>query len=263
MSAPRPDLRYRHERLAKALCIGIGAVVLVLTCWGAYLRPDFLKLLAPLSITAIGAVYWLNVRAARVRGNAILVSEEHWPELHAVVQERQARLGLRGLKAYVVQDLVLEQAGLRLGGGDCLLLRSSIVDAALNRGDLEMLRFHVGRKCRQIAFGHYRFSSNTLAVLGRLIYPLYAWYRRCQERSADRAGLWAAGHRQLAHHGLSVLAAGIQIGGHLTPAAARTQLRATKHSFWVRLVGWHTERVFYPERIVVLASAAKELGIPE
>ena len=263
MTPPRPDLRYRHERLAKALCIGIGAAVLVLACWGAYLWPDFLKLLAPLSVTAIGAVYWLNVRAARVRGNAILVSEEHWPELHALVQECQARLGLHGLKAYVVQDLVLEQAGLRLGGGDCLMLRSSMVDTALNRGDLDMLRFHIGRKCGQIAFGHYRFSSNTLAVLGRLIYPLYAWYRRCQERSADRAGLWAAGHRQLAHHGLSVLAAGVQIGGHLTPAAARTQLRATKHSFWVRLVGWHTERVFYPQRIVALDDAAKELRIPE
>lgn len=96
---------------------------------------------------------------------------------------------------------------------------------------------------------------------------LTAWfpnqYRRCQARAVGRAGLWAVGHRQLAHHGLSVSAAGIQIGGHLTPAPARTQLHATKHSFWVRLVGWHTERVFYPQRIVALDDAAKELGIPE
>jgi hypothetical protein len=260
-------LRVPGERWAKALCISFGPVVAltVLYALGAY--PDLGKALGPpvggLIGAAIAATYWLNVRAARVRGNAILVSEEHWPELHELVQESQARLGLHGLKAYVVQDLVLEQAGMRLGGDDCLLLRSSMVDAALSRGDLDVLRFHVGRKCGQVAFGHYRFSANTLAVIGFLIYPLYAWYKRCQERSADRAGLWVAGHRQLAHHGLAVLAAGVQIGGHLTPAAARTQLRATKHSFWVRLVGWHTERIFYPQRIVNLDDAAKELGIPE
>lgn len=256
-------LRVPSERLAKGLCIGVGILVL-LTLGNLVDRyPQFAKLAGSGMLTAFLAAYWLNVRAARVRGNAILVSEEHWPELHALVQESQARLGLHGLKAYVVQDLVLEQAGMRLGGEDCLLLRASMVDAALNRGDLDVLRFHIGRKCGQIAFGHYRFSSNTLTALGQLIYPLYAWYKRCQERSADRAGLWVSGHRKLAHHGLAVLAAGVQIGGHLTPAAARTQLRATKHSFWVRLVGWHTERVFYPQRIVNLDDAAKELGVGE
>ncbi len=259
----RPELRYHQERLAKWLCISIGAIVLVLSIWVVWLHPDFLKILGPFGITLVGAAYWLNARAARVRGNAILVSEEHWPELHDLVQECQARLGLRGLKAYVVQDLVLEQAGMRLGGDDCLLLRASIVDVALSKGDIEALRFHIGRKCGQIAFGHYRYSSHTLAVTGRLIYPLFAWYRRCQERTADRAGLWVSGHRQLAHHGLAVLAAGVHIGGHLTPNAARAQIRASKHSLWVRLVGWHTERVFYPQRIVALDDAAKELGIPE
>lgn len=168
---------------------------------------------------AIAAYYWLQVRAARVRGNAILVSAEHWPELHALVQECQAKLGLKDLKAYVVQDLVLEQAGMRLSGEDCLLLRASMVDAALAKNDLQVLRFHIGRKCGQIAFGHYRFAANTLPGMGRLVYPLHAWYMRCQERSADRAGLWVAGDAALAHRGLAVLAAGVQIGGRLTPAA--------------------------------------------
>ena len=260
-------LRVPEERWAKLLCISFGPVVglAVFYFMGAY--PDLGKAIGPSVGAALGAAmvasYWLSVRAARVRGNAILVSEEHWPELHALVEESQARLGLHGLKAYVVQDLVLEEAGMRLGGDDCLLLRSSMVDAALSRGDLDVLRFHIGRKCGQIAFGHYRWSSNTLAACGRLIYPLYAWYRRCQERSADRAGLWVSGHRQLAHHGLAVLAAGVQIGGHLTPAAARTQLRATKHGFWIRLVSWHTERIFYPQRIVNLDDAAKELAVAE
>jgi hypothetical protein len=260
-------LRIPSEKWAKLLCVSIGPVVCLAGFYVLGAFPEFGKAVGPsvgaLIGTAIAASYWLNVRAARVRGNAILVSAEHWPELHALVQECQARLGLHGLKAYVVQDLVLEQAGMRLGGDDCLLLRASMVDAALSRGDLDVLRFHIGRKCGQIAFGHYRWSSNSLAALARIIYPLYAWYRRCQERSADRAGLWVSGHRQLAHHGLAVLAAGVQIGGHLTPAAARAQIRDTKHGLWIILVGWHTERVFYPQRIVNLDDAAKELGVGE
>ncbi len=255
------------ERWAKLLCVSIGPLALLTIFYVIGAFPDFGKAVGPTVGGGLGALimasYWFNVRAARVRGNAILVSAEHWPELHALVQESQARLGLHGLKAYVVQDLVLEQAGMRLGGDDCLLLRSSMVDAALSRGDLDVLRFHIGRKCGQIAFGHYRWSSHSLAAMARIIYPLYAWYRRCQERSADRAGLWVAGRRSLAHHGLSVLAAGVQIGGHLTPSAARAQLRETKHGLWIHLVGWHTERVFYPQRIVNLDDAAKELGVGE
>jgi hypothetical protein len=263
--ALRSRLRVPSEKWAKFLCVSIGplAFLAVFYVLGAF--PDFGKAVGPMVGTSLGAAimasYWFNVRAARVRGNAILVSAEHWPELHALVQESQARLGLQGLKAYVVQDLVLEQAGMRLGGDDCLLLRSSMVDTALMRGDLDVLRFHIGRKCGQIAFGHYRWSSHSLAALARIVYPLYAWYRRCQERSADRAGLWVSGRRPLAHQGLAVLAAGVQIGGRLTPAAARAQLRETKHGLWITLVGWHAERVFYPQRIVNLDDAAKELGV--
>ena len=122
----RRRLRVPSERWAKVLCISFGPLVglTVLYALGAF--PELGKAIGPsvgaLISAAIAASYWLNVRAARVRGNAILVSEEHWPELHALVQESQARLGLHGLKAYVVQDLVLEQAGMRLGGEDCLLL---------------------------------------------------------------------------------------------------------------------------------------------
>jgi hypothetical protein len=40
-------------------------------------------------------------------------------------------------------------------------------------------------------------------------------------------------------------------------------LRETKHGLWIHLVGWHAERVFYPQRIVNLDDAAKELGVGE
>jgi hypothetical protein len=69
------------------------------------------------------------------------------------VLDCQARLQLKHLRAYVVQDLVLEQSGMRLGDDRSILLRASLVDAALSKGDLETLRFHIGRECGQIALG--------------------------------------------------------------------------------------------------------------
>lgn len=254
-------LRHPSERIAQGLCIGVGALVMMILYAAVQENKGFETWAYKGIGAAIAAYYWLQVRAARVRGNAILVSAEHWPELHALVQECQAKLGLKDLKAYVVQDLVLEQAGMRLSGEDCLLLRASMVDAALAKNDLQVLRFHIGRKCGQIAFGHYRFAANTLPGMGRLVYPLHAWYMRCQERSADRAGLWVAGDAALAHRGLAVLAAGVQIGGRLTPAAARLQVDTARQSLWVRLVGWHGQRTFYPQRIVNLDKAAAELGV--
>lgn len=254
-------LRYPRERRAQGLCIGVGALAVFILVSVAAEDPELTAWLWRGIGAAIAAFYWLQVRAARVRGNAILVSAEHWPELHALVQECQAKLGLKDLHAYVVQDHVLEQAGMRLSGEDCLLLRASMVDAALSKNDLQVLRFHIGRKCGQIAFGHYHFAANTLPALGRLVYPLHAWYMRCQERSADRAGLWVAGDAALAHRGLAVLAAGVQIGGHLTPAAAKLQVAAVFSSLWVKVVGWHSVRTYYPRRIVNLDNAAVELGM--
>jgi hypothetical protein len=231
-------LRHPSERIAQGLCIGVGALVMMILYAAVQENKGFETWAYKGIGAAIAAYYWLQVRAARVRGNAILVSAEHWPELHALVQECQAKLGLKDLKAYVVQDL-----------------------AALAKNDLQVLRFHIGRKCGQIAFGHYRFAANTLPGMGRLVYPLHAWYMRCQERSADRAGLWVAGDAALAHRGLAVLAAGVQIGGRLTPAAARLQVDTARQSLWVRLVGWHGQRTFYPQRIVNLDKAAAELGV--
>lgn len=256
-----PKLRYRFELLAKWLSIGLGLFLVTLILPIAEAVPQLGNALYAAVGAGIVAAFWFTVRAARAQGNAVLISEHQWPELHRIVLDCQARLGLKGIQAYVVQDLVLEQSGMRLGDDRTILLRSSLVDAALNKGDLDVLRFHIGRKCGQVAFGHHRFTSTTFAQVGRLVYPLYAWYRRCQERSADRAGLWAAGSRQQAHHGLSVMAAGVQIGNRLSPQAIRRQEQETSRGFWVSLVGWHTERTFYPKRLVALQEDAEELGV--
>ncbi len=89
------------ERWAKLLCVSIGPLALLTIFYVIGAFPDFGKAVGPTVGGGLGALimasYWFNVRAARVRGNAILVSAEHWPELHALVQESQARLGLHGL----------------------------------------------------------------------------------------------------------------------------------------------------------------------
>jgi len=257
----RPKLRYRFELLAKWLCIGLGLFLVTLILPIAEAVPQLGNALYAAVGAGIVAAFWFTVRAARANGNAILISEQQWPELHRIVLDCQARLGLKGIQAYVVQDLVLEQSGMRLGDDHTILLRSSMVDAALTKGDLDTLRFHIGRKCGQVAFGHHHFTSTTLAQVGRLVYPLFAWYRRCQERSADRAGLWAAGSRQQAHHGLSVMAAGVQIGNRLSPQAIRAQVKESSNGLWVSLIGWHTERRFYPKRLISLQEAADEFGM--
>jgi hypothetical protein len=150
---------------------------------------------------------------------------------------------------------------MRLGDDRSILLRASLVDAALSKGDLETLRFHIGRECGQIALGHHQFSSTTLAQVSRIVYPLYAWYRRCQERSADRAGLWASNSRVHAQHGLFVMAAGVQIGNRLSLQAIRLQNAEVSHGLLVTLIGWHTERTFYPKRLIALEQDALELGL--
>ena len=95
-----------------------------------------------------------------------------------------------------------------------------------------------------------------------MIYPLYAWYRRCQERSADRCGLWCAGNRADAHRSIAVLAGGSEMGARLDINAVSTQWNEIRDETWIMISRYYSEYPHTVERIILVHQAADELRLP-
>jgi len=252
---PIDNLRDRSEGTAKILCLVLGILGTIgLLCTGI----GFV-ILALLILGWILSFY----TAAMIKGGAVLVTPQSWPELNAIVEESKAKLGLTEAKAYVVQDSVFNAFATRLAGRSFVVLNSGAVDTLLRKGKIEDLKFLVGHECGHVAMGHVSFWGGVVPrICELLIQPLYAWYRRCQERSADRCGLWCAGNRADAHRSISVLAGGSEMGSRLDINAAASQWNSVRDEAWITIARFFSEYPHTTERIILVHQAADELRLP-
>jgi Zn-dependent protease with chaperone function len=252
---PLENLRDRSEPFAKGVCLAIsGIVLLVLLATGGifFLLPVLLA-------------QWVSsfLFAASLKGGAVLIGPHSWPELNKIVEETKAKLNIREASAYIIQDTMFNAFATRLAGRNFIVLNSGAVDALLNKGKLEDIKFLVGHECGHVALGHVNFLGGVLPSLCLYFaYPVYAWYRRCQERSADRCGLWSAGNRADAHRSVAVLVGGSEMGSRLSVHAMTDQWNAVRDELWITIVRFLSEYPHTTERVILLHQAADELGLP-
>jgi len=247
-------LRDKSESTAKVLCIIFGLLLLVgLMCTGIGLV---------LLLISLFVFIFKFALAARLKANGVLVTAQQWPELHQIIEQSQAKLGISGAKAYIVQDSAFNAYAMRAAGRDFVVLNSGAVDTLLRKGRIDDLRFLVGHECGHVAFGHLGFTGGFLPMFAELIFPLYAWYRRCQERSADRAGLWCAGNRVDAHRSIATLAGGAEMGSRIDINGIAAQWHEIRDEFWVRYTMFYSPYPHLCDRILLVHSAADELRLP-
>lgn len=244
-------LRDRSESTALTVNLVFALLLLPLFC------------LLSLYVVPLMLLLWISsyAQAARLKANSVKVSAAQFPEVHAALERCRERLGNPELEAYVVQDSTFNAFAARLTSRNFVVLHSGSVDAILRRGDHEHLMFLLGHECGHVAFGHVGFLRGTLVMITAILPPLHAWYRRCQERSADRAGLWACGSRERAVRGLATLAAGAELGPKVNLPEIRRQWEAIRGEFWVKRSAFYSSYPHLIERIVLVDQAADELRV--
>lgn len=198
----------------------------------------------------------------RLKGGAVQVTPQSWPELHAIIEESRALLGVAETKTYIIQDNSFNAFATRLAGRNFVVLNSGAVDTLLRKGKVEDLKFLVGHEFGHVGLGHLSFWGGTIPRLASLFFPLYAWYRRCQERSADRCGLWCAGNRNDAHRSIAVLAGGSEMGSRLDITTVLAQWNEVKDETWIMISRYYSEYPHTMERIILVHQGADELRLP-
>lgn len=170
-----------------------------------------------------------------VRGSAVRLSEEQFPELHARVATLAARAGLTPVpEAYVMQQGgALNAFATRFLRSRMIVLYTDLLDACGNdAGARDMV---IGHELGHHRAGHLDFQW--LIAPGMLVPFLGAAYSRARELTCDRWGAALCGDEDGALRGLAILAAGGRLGPNVNLRAFAAQ-RASLDTGWMTLGTW-------------------------
>ncbi|WP_269531154.1 M48 family metalloprotease [Chitinimonas sp. BJYL2] len=181
-----------------------------------------------------------------IKGTAVRITPEQFPDLHARVVACAEKVGLRKVPdAYLLRsDGIFNAFATKFLGRNYIALYAELVDALDDRQ--EALNFYIGHELGHLHRQHLKYGP-FLAPVAWL--PLIgAAYSRAREYTCDRYGLLCSASADDAVHAVGVLAAGGRHAHKLNTGAYAGQRNATG-GFWMsfhELVGdypWLVKRL--------------------
>ncbi len=197
----------------------------------------------------------------RIRGSALWVSEQQFPDLHRMAADLAARMGLgRAPALYVVEGGGLLNAfATRLLRRDFVVVSSDVLAIAYERGEAEV-GFVVAHELAHLKRGHLTWRW---LLAPALFTPLlgHAYSRMC-EHTCDRMAAWHC--PEGARTGLLLLAAGGRLYRRVDSRAFAAQGR--ERGFWIWLAEVLSSHPHLPRRLgmveEVLSRAPASASVP-
>ena len=185
-------LQFPQERKALVTTLGIFGLVVIIA--GTYsLGGAFLLFLA----LFWAASFLVRVSHRRHIGNALRVSSRQFPELAGQSARAAQAVRVSPLQVFVYQSQTMNAYSFGWSPPQAVVLTSHLVESM----DEDELRYVLGHEMGHIALGHTRLGTLVGGVLGAprvpilsaFLVPIFLWWSRCAEYSADRAGAIACG----------------------------------------------------------------------
>ncbi|MDB5098641.1 MAG: hypothetical protein JWM80_3062 [Cyanobacteria bacterium RYN_339] len=150
---------------------------------------------------------------ASLYGNAGLVSERQYPELHKMVMDGCRSLGIQNPPAvFVLQgDGALNALAVRFLGGRYVLLYANLVDLMVEKGMAREMKMIICHELAHHAAGHTNPWKHLLIAPARMMPYLGMAYSRACEFTADRLGAACVGDLLAAKRALVTIAVGSRV----------------------------------------------------
>jgi Zn-dependent protease with chaperone function len=191
-------LDYRYPGEIRSLVVALGVVMVMLVA-AVIVNP----------VVAVGViVLWATLvvstwlRISHHIASAAEITPDQFSHLHLMIEEVRQQFDMPYTRVFVVQSPILNAFAFGFKEPYLVVLHSALVDAL----DPIELKSVVGHEMGHIKFGHTRlsvllggldierdgmpFPLSLLAAVRRFI---FLWWQRCQELTADRAGVLASG----------------------------------------------------------------------
>ncbi|MCP5420170.1 MAG: M48 family metallopeptidase [Gammaproteobacteria bacterium] len=196
------DYRLADEKQTLYWGFGIFSVILFFFAADWWLATVFLVLIA-------AAMVW--IRQSQLLGNAVLVSERQFPDLHRLATEAAVRLNMPKPPVFITQDPTLNAFALGFLGRQSVVLHSATVEA-MSPAEIQYI---IGHEFSHIKCGHTNvlvLTNSTqglnIPFLSQLLQFLFLGWSRKAEYTCDRGGLLANRDPRAAICALSKLAVG-------------------------------------------------------
>jgi Zn-dependent protease with chaperone function len=199
----------------------------------------------------LGAFFFVAHAAfvAHVRGSAVRLGPDQFPELNAVVESLAHRMGMAR-----VPEVYLMQAGGTLNALASKFMRANIVvlfsDLLEACGDDTAARdMIIAHELGHLHAGHLRWTW--FLIPGSIVPFLGTALSRAREYTCDRYGLAGAGRRDSALVGLAILAAGGTYGPKVNLESLVRQ-RDNLNTGWMKIGEWLSTHPPLASRIAAL-----------
>lgn len=241
---------YKNEK-----SLYVTALVISLMVWAAALIISYGLILVYVPFVLLGYLFAHSAFISHLRGNAVLLSESQFPELHAQFLDCCRKLEMEPPQAYVMMsDGVLNALATKFLRRHYVVLYSSVLDALKSRP--ESVRFYFGHELAHIKRGHLNF--HWLLLPGMFLPLLGAGYRRAQEYTCDLHGLAVSNSADDALVALGVLGSGAEKLPALNIREFMGQ-RSITGGFWM---SFHELTGDYPWLCKRLSNVAKQNSNP-
>lgn len=195
---------------------------------------------------------------AYVRGNAVKLGPEQFPELYERVCELSQKAGLRKIpEAYIMQaGGVLNALATKLGRSKMIIIYSDMLDACgENEGACDMI---IGHEIGHLKAGHL---NGIWFLLPGLFFPfLGSAYSRAREFTCDRFGMALCGNSDNALRGLAILSAGGKMGPEIN-LTAFTDQRYLMNNGFMTIGRWLSSHPPLCDRIAALQPDISRSGM--
>lgn len=244
------SLIYKNEK-----SLYVTALVISLLVWATVLYISYGLILVYVPFILLGYLFAQSAFISHLRGNAVLLSESQFPELHAQFLDCCRKLEMEPPQAYVMMsDGVLNALATKFLRRHYVVLFSSVLDALKSRP--ESVRFYFGHELAHIKRGHLNF--HWLLLPGMLLPLLGAGYRRAQEYTCDLNGQAVSNSTDDAFAALGVLGSGAEKLPALNVREFMEQ-RSITGGFWM---SFHEITSDYPWLCKRLANVAQRDASP-
>lgn len=195
---------------------------------------------------------------ARLRGTAVKIGPEQFPDLHHTITDYAQRSGMKGEpEAYLMQaDGALNAFATKFFRGRFVVLYADLLEACGD--DIAARNMIIGHEIGHLRCGHLDWWG--LTAPGRLIPFLGSAYSRACEFTCDRWGAALSGSPEGARRGLAILAGGAKYGRQVN-LKAYAQQQDNLNTGWVTLARWLSTYPPLSSRVAVLSIDPREAPV--
>jgi Zn-dependent protease with chaperone function len=214
----------------------------------------FIPIIIYLGIFALYFLFRHGILIGYLKGNAIRVSENQFPEVYKLAESQSKKLGLSKIPSiYVLQaGGLLNAFATRFFGSDFVVIYSDILETAYEQGN-KALEFIVAHELGHIQRKH---STKHLLLFPSLIIPfLNPAYSRACEYTCDRIGYFLC--PEGATPGMLVLAAGKRLYSkiHVDEFLLTSQIEYGFWKWFAEIISTHPN---LPKRIIEFKSISEK-----